>query len=49
MNYIIKSEEMPWQPKFFPHEEFQYGEIILQPNIQISIMQLLMECPRWNS
>ena len=26
VNYIIKSEEMPWQPKFFPHEELQYGE-----------------------
>ena len=26
MNYIVKSDDVDWQPKFFPNEQQQYGE-----------------------
>lgn len=26
MKYIVKTKELPWEPKFFENEEKQYGE-----------------------
>ena len=26
MKYIVKTNEMPWKPKFFPGEDKQYGD-----------------------
>ena len=26
MKHILKTSEMPWEPKFFPNEEQQYGD-----------------------
>ncbi len=26
MKYIVKTDELSWQPKFFPHDDKQYGD-----------------------